>query len=99
MSLQTDSDLLSADLIQWADGFMLVYSILDRLSFEYIQRFKGHVNDLRNGMAASKEAPAHVGVNPVPCVLLANKADMVHLRQVTTDEGISLHTISISFSN
>ena len=23
----------------------------------------------------------------VPCVLLANKADMVHLRQVTTEEG------------
>ena len=23
----------------------------------------------------------------LPCVLLANKADMVHLRQVTTEEG------------
>ena len=76
---KSDKDLLAVDSIQWADGFLLVYSILDKASFDYIQRFRRHVLEIRC---------------TIPCVLVANKADMVHLRQVPTHEGINSYMIS-----
>ena len=81
--------MLTAETIHWADGYLLVYSILDRTSLDYIKRMKRHIIETRHGFS---------GNNPVnatflyPCVLLANKADMVHLRQVTTDEGTYKYT-------
>lgn len=59
----------AAELIQWADGLLLVYSITDRRSFNYIRRAK---SDLQSD---------------TPVQLCANKVDMVHLRQVSRDEG------------
>lgn len=87
---KSDKDLLAVDSIQWADGFLLVYSILDKASFDYIQRFRRHVLEIRNigtshGKADQQPATAS---NTIPCVLVGNKADMVHLRQVPTHEGI-----------
>lgn len=55
--------------MQWADGLLLVYSITDRNSFNYIRRAK---SDLQSD---------------TPLQLVANKVDMVHLRQVSRDEG------------
>lgn len=75
---KSEHDMVAAETIQWADGYLLVYSILDRPSLDYIKRTKRHISELRNGAL------------PFPCVLLGNKADMVHLRQVTTDEGEQL---------
>ena len=72
------------DSIQWADGFLLVYSILDKASFEYIQRFKRHVLEIRSIAGTNgKDQPA----STIPCVLVGNKAVLVHLRQVATHEG------------
>lgn len=48
LNLQNENDLLNGELIQWADGFILVYSILDRISFEYIRRFRRHVAQSRS---------------------------------------------------
>lgn len=94
---KSDKDLLAVDSIQWADGFLFVYSILDKASFDYIQQFRRHVLEIKNiGVNNSKDQPA----NPIPSVLLANKADMVHLRQVATHEGnlfILLGAFSCSF--
>ncbi|XP_061394901.1 ras-related and estrogen-regulated growth inhibitor isoform X2 [Musca vetustissima] len=59
----------AAELVQWADGLLLVYSITDRNSFNYIRRAK---SDLQSD---------------TPVQLVANKVDMVHLRQVSRDEG------------
>ncbi|KAI9563300.1 hypothetical protein GHT06_010758 [Daphnia sinensis] len=89
---KSDKDLLAVDSIQWADGFLLVYSILDKASFDYIQRFRRHVLEIRNigtshGKADQQPATAS---NTIPCVLVGNKADMVHLRQVPTHEGEQL---------
>jgi len=81
---KNENDLLSGDLIQWADGFVLVYSILDRISFDYIRRFRRHITQYRSTNPTGIRSGDSVNV---PCVLLANKADMVHLRQVTTEEG------------
>ncbi len=86
--LKSDKDLLAVDSIQWADGFLLVYSILDKASFDYIQRFRRHVLEIRNiGSSNSKADQPQTGGGTIPCVLVANKADMVHLRQVPTHEG------------
>ncbi|XP_055384067.1 ras-related and estrogen-regulated growth inhibitor [Condylostylus longicornis] len=59
----------ASDLIQWADGLLLVYSITDRHSFNYIRKVKSDFS------------------SDLPVVLCANKVDMVHLRQVSTEEG------------
>lgn len=59
----------ASDLIQWADGLLLVYSITDRNSFNYIRKAKV---DLQSD---------------TPVELIANKVDMVHLRQVSSEEG------------
>nr|ACZ26300.1 putative RAS-like protein [Mayetiola destructor] len=53
----------------WADGILLVYSITDRQSFNYIKR-------------AKIEIPSDI-----PVSLVGNKVDMIHLRQVSADEG------------
>ncbi|KAJ1521333.1 hypothetical protein ONE63_003009 [Megalurothrips usitatus] len=57
-----------------ADGVVVVYSITDRESFRYAQR----VLDLLNG------------VRGLPVTLMANKADLAHLRTVEHCEGRAL---------
>lgn len=53
----------------FADGILLVYSITDRESFNFIRKVK---EDLHSDTVV---------------VLVGNKVDMVHLRQISTDEG------------
>ena len=88
--------MLAVDSIQWADGFLLVYSILDKASFDYIQRFRRHVLEIRN--ISNSKTDQHQQT-AIPCVLVANKADMVHLRQVPTHEGIYLFFLLSSSKN
>uniref|UniRef100_A0A1A9WRB8 small monomeric GTPase n=1 Tax=Glossina brevipalpis TaxID=37001 RepID=A0A1A9WRB8_9MUSC len=67
---KTDDEFPNAsELVQWADGLLLVYSITDRNTFNYIRKAKC---DLQTD---------------TPLQLVANKVDMVHLRQVSRDEG------------
>ncbi|CAL4110672.1 unnamed protein product, partial [Meganyctiphanes norvegica] len=90
--------LPSSDTIAWADGFLLVYSITDRQSFNWVKRVRLHIcekkaqHGFRSSMmgGSSSPTPTSGDVSPQlgpPCVLLGNKADMVHLRQVSTEEG------------
>uniref|UniRef100_A0A182J026 small monomeric GTPase n=1 Tax=Anopheles atroparvus TaxID=41427 RepID=A0A182J026_ANOAO len=58
-----------SESVQWADGLLLVYSITDRDSFNYIRKAKEEL------------------AGDTPVALVGNKVDMVHLRQVSTDEG------------
>lgn len=64
-----DQTTTTMDAVQWADGILLVYSITDRDSFNYIRKTKTHLQ------------------LDIPLALVANKVDMVHLRQVSTEEG------------
>jgi len=119
--------------INWADGFILVYSITDRSSFNYIKLVKQYITDMRQGSSsassshsvgsvgsgwgsnngnsspnsnsgnitastaatatvASATSASSTSMTPslatnVPVVLVANKGDMVHLRQVASEEG------------
>jgi len=71
-------DLPSLDVLGWADGLVLVYSITDRASFTYLKQILNHIQDIRGPQGKEKE---------VPIVILGNKGDMVHLRQVSSEEG------------
>lgn len=53
----------------FADGILLVYSITDRESFNFIRKVKEELH------------------SDTVVVLVGNKVDMVHLRQISTDEG------------
>ncbi|XP_060934444.1 ras-like protein family member 11B [Limanda limanda] len=71
--------------IQWADAVVLVYSVTDRRSFDQIQQL--HQLVTRTG-----------GANLPPVILLANKADLVHLRGVDAQQGPLLAgTLGCSF--
>lgn len=63
--------------IQWADAVVLVYSVTDRRSFDLIDHL--HQLVVRTG-----------GANMPPVILLANKADLLHMRRVDTQQGPSL---------
>ncbi|XP_076466217.1 ras-related and estrogen-regulated growth inhibitor-like [Babylonia areolata] len=63
----------------WGDCFLFVYSITDRDSFQQLVRMKRHVERVR---AAS--------TSNVIGILVANKNDLLHDRQVTEEEGDEL---------
>ncbi|XP_041638195.1 ras-related and estrogen-regulated growth inhibitor [Cheilinus undulatus] len=60
--------------IRWADGFLLLYSITQRLSFMEVPRLKKLIEQTKQSLV-------------VPTVLVANKSDLEIGRQVTTEEG------------
>ncbi|XP_060534876.1 ras-related and estrogen-regulated growth inhibitor isoform X2 [Cylas formicarius] len=66
-------DLPSPEVINWADGLLLVYSITDRGSFGFL-----------------KKVGAIVADSDIPAYVVANKNDMVHLREVSVEEGAIL---------
>ncbi|XP_055901189.1 ras-related and estrogen-regulated growth inhibitor-like [Biomphalaria glabrata] len=61
---------------RWADGFVLVYAINDRQSFEAAGNLKHHLDMLKK--------------TNVLCMLVGNKVDLLHERRVTTEEGEAL---------
>lgn len=68
-----DEDGFPIDQIQWADAVLIVYSITDRKSFDYAVTSLGEIRQLQNGPAT---------------YLVANKADLDHLREVRTDKNL-----------
>ncbi|KAL7646331.1 UNVERIFIED_CONTAM: hypothetical protein RMT77_003240 [Armadillidium vulgare] len=103
----------SQEILGWADGFMLVYSIIDRRSFNWVKRVRLHICERKlahtgcSGSSSPNLSPSPTpstggDISPTmgpPMVLVANKADMVHLRQVSTEEGeILAKDLECSFS-
>lgn len=74
MIFQSEDELPSMETLQWADGLLLVYSITDRNSFNFVRKAK-------EALAVADPEAA------MPLALVGNKADMVHLRQVSAEEG------------
>uniref|UniRef100_A0A8B9LKQ1 Ras-related and estrogen-regulated growth inhibitor n=1 Tax=Astyanax mexicanus TaxID=7994 RepID=A0A8B9LKQ1_ASTMX len=60
--------------MRWGDGFILVYDITDRGSFEEVAPLRSLLEEVKR--------PKHA-----PLVLVGNKADLEHARQVPTEEG------------
>ncbi|XP_011137574.1 ras-related and estrogen-regulated growth inhibitor [Harpegnathos saltator] len=71
---KSEDELPSMETLQWADGLLLVYSITDRGSFNFVRKAK-------EALAVADPEAA------MPLALVGNKADMVHLRQVSAEEG------------
>lgn len=67
-SLSTVCLQFSFSQIQWADAVLIVYSIIDRESFEWAVKSLGELRQLQSA----------------PTYLVANKADLDHLRVVNT---------------
>ncbi|KAG8440650.1 hypothetical protein GDO86_006410 [Hymenochirus boettgeri] len=63
--------------MQWADGFVLVYSISDRASFDIICQI----------IQLIKSAKDCIGPEKLPIVIVGNKRDLHHLRTVSSEEG------------
>ncbi|XP_067105691.1 ras-related and estrogen-regulated growth inhibitor [Osmerus mordax] len=71
----TGSSLESS--IRWGDGFLIIYSITDRSSFEAVSRLKRLIDHIKQALG-------------IPTVIVANKSDMENGRVVRTEEGQAL---------
>ncbi|XP_030622540.1 ras-related and estrogen-regulated growth inhibitor-like protein [Chanos chanos] len=74
--LSTESSLCEKR-VQWADGFVLVYSICDRASFNTVTRL----------IQTIKTTKDYLGLEKVPIVIVGNKRDLHHRRTVLSEEG------------
>ncbi|XP_050392339.1 ras-related and estrogen-regulated growth inhibitor [Patella vulgata] len=63
------------DVLRWADGFMLVYSVTSRDSFDALIEIQKKIEETKKGVH-------------VPISVVGNKSDLAHIRQVTQDEGV-----------
>jgi len=59
------------------NGYVLVYSISSKSSFDMIKIIRDKILDF-------------TGLETVPCVIVGNKSDLNIQRQVTTQEGLEL---------
>ena len=62
--------------VRWADGFVLVYAINDKQSFEEVANIKQYLDDVKK--------------TNVQCVLVGNKMDLLHEVIVPTSDGDKL---------
>lgn len=81
-SLQVHENGLSCNeqlnrCIRWADAVVLVFSITDHKSYELIGQLHQHVQHLHPGTR-------------LPVVVVANKADLLHIKQVDPQLGLQL---------
>ncbi|KAK1340764.1 hypothetical protein QTO34_017157 [Cnephaeus nilssonii] len=63
--------------VQWAEGFLLVYSITDYDSYQSIRPLYQHIRKIHPDSKA-------------PIIIVGNKGDLLHARQVQTDDGVQL---------
>ncbi|XP_069078790.1 ras-related and estrogen-regulated growth inhibitor-like protein [Pleurodeles waltl] len=75
---QTDESCVEEEKrMQWADGFVLVYSICDRASFNMIRHKVQHIKAIKE----------YLGLEKLPIVIVGNKRDLHHRRSVSSEEG------------
>nr|XP_056711551.1 ras-like protein family member 11B [Euleptes europaea] len=63
--------------IRWADAVVIVFSITDYKSYELLSRVHQHIRQLHPG-------------NRVPVAVIANKADLLHIKEVEPQHGLQL---------
>nr|CAG8451999.1 6880_t:CDS:1 [Entrophospora candida] len=63
--------------IRDADGFLLVYSLISRPTFERIERHKDHIMRIKDS-------------GKVPMILVGNKCDKIDKREVLREEGMNM---------
>uniref|UniRef100_A0A4W3GN02 small monomeric GTPase n=1 Tax=Callorhinchus milii TaxID=7868 RepID=A0A4W3GN02_CALMI len=78
---QEEDAMLIEEKIKWAEGFVIVYSVTDRCSFDEVVRLRFLINHVHAGLKR-----AHADTSP-PVVVVANKKDLQYDRMVTEEEG------------
>ncbi|XP_023828241.1 ras-related protein M-Ras isoform X1 [Salvelinus sp. IW2-2015] len=81
---QEEFSAMREQYMRTGDGFLIVFSVTDKASFEHVDRF--HQLILR---VKDRES--------FPMVLVANKVDLLHLRKIPSDQGremASKHSIA-----
>uniref|UniRef100_A0A673CGX7 small monomeric GTPase n=1 Tax=Sphaeramia orbicularis TaxID=375764 RepID=A0A673CGX7_9TELE len=63
--------------LQWAEGYILIYSICDRASFNTVSRI----------IHTIKTTKDYLNADSVPIVIVGNKRDLHHRRTVLSEEG------------
>ncbi|XP_011500199.1 PREDICTED: GTP-binding protein Rit1 [Ceratosolen solmsi marchali] len=71
---QVEFTAMRDQYMRCGEGFMICYSVTDRHSFQEVIEYRKLISRVR----ASED---------IPLVLVGNKFDLQHLREVTTDEG------------
>ena len=74
MSTQDEFTAMREQYMRGGEGFILVYTVTEKRSFQEIRRFKEMIDRVRN-------------YEKVPIVIAGNKKDLEHKRQVSTKEG------------
>jgi len=82
---QEEFSAMREQYMRTGEGFILVYSITDRNSFDEIAKFHKQILRVKDR-------------DEYPMILLANKYDLSSQRVVSTEEGISLaHELRVSY--
>ncbi|KAM3877172.1 RERG/RAS-like b [Diretmus argenteus] len=68
--------------VDWADGFVVVYNISDRMSFLNAKSILRQIKEARE--------ESFKGLVDIPVFLVGNKQDLCHARQVCEKDGRSL---------
>lgn len=76
---QEEFSAMREQYMRTGDGFLIVYSVTDKASFEHVDRF--HQLILR---VKDRES--------FPMILVANKVDLMHLRKITKEQGREMAT-------
>ncbi|XP_059577730.1 ras-like protein family member 11B isoform X3 [Alligator mississippiensis] len=66
--------------IRWADAVVIVFSITDYKSYELLSYLHQHIRQLHPG-------------NTIPVVIVANKADLLHIKEVEPQHGLQLANV------
>lgn len=80
------------------EGFLLVYSICSRSSFERVRRFQEQIHRVKDSSLSTLPTPQRSPDSPyppqskIPLMLVGNKADRSTEREVSAQEGRSLAT-------
>ncbi|XP_052387743.1 ras-related and estrogen-regulated growth inhibitor-like protein [Carassius gibelio] len=73
----SSESLMCEKRVHWADGFVLVYSICDRSSFNAVSRL----------IQIIKSTKDFLGFEKMPIIIVGNKRDLHHRRTVLSEEG------------
>ncbi|XP_073495360.1 ras-related and estrogen-regulated growth inhibitor-like protein [Phyllobates terribilis] len=66
---------VSEEQLRWADGFILVYSICDSDSFNVVRQLLQRIRQLKKRHSSA------------PVIIVGNKRDLQHRRQISSEEG------------
>jgi len=89
---QEEYSALRDQYMKTGEGFVLVYSVTSRQSFEFTQKLRANILRMKADQEVQPRTTREDGVEIVqfPIVLVGNKKDLVNERQVSPEEGKQL---------